>query len=245
MRLRPSEEESLNIAQYDLRAKLGNNGVNAVPPPGYRFWQFKTAHGFKKMRLRDGIRYIDLASLSAVIDNEKYSFAYIDKKTAEIITEMTKHVSKFDPKRPVGWIRYAIDKVPVLRRPGVNPFVTLELTGPCQTALAVDAFLADMARPRGLFQTVFPDYGGLLHGLDAEENVLGSVGADGKVVTLDEGPAAVDYIWTSNDEGEGKAKGAGRGGGDEDYDEGMEDDLDAFDDQIEDENDAENVHSGW
>ncbi|RBQ97168.1 hypothetical protein VDGD_20185 [Verticillium dahliae] len=41
---------------------------------------------------------------------------------------MTKHVSKFDPKRPVGWIRYAIDKVPVLRRPGVNPFVTLELT---------------------------------------------------------------------------------------------------------------------
>ncbi|KAL9949670.1 hypothetical protein D7B24_006741 [Verticillium nonalfalfae] len=281
MRLQPSEEESINVAQYDLRVKLGNNGVNVMPAPGHRFWQFKSPHNFGKMRPRDGMRYIDPANvdhvfsggqrtshlvdafkLSAVVDNEKYNFAYIDKKMAEIINEMTTHISKFDPKRPVGWIRYATNKVPVLRRPSADPFVTLELTvrlvrgrqnglreplsgqGPCQTALAVDAFLAEMARPRGLFQTVFPDYGGLLDGLDAEGKVLGSMGTDGKPVTLDEGPAPVDYIWTSDDEGEGNAKGAGRGGDVEDYGEGMEDHLDAFD-QMEDDNDTENVHSGW
>ncbi|EEY21518.1 predicted protein [Verticillium alfalfae VaMs.102] len=108
------------------------------------------AHGQRTSHL------VDAFKLSAVVDNEKYNFAYIDKKMVEIINEMTKHVSKFDPKRPVSWIRYAINKVPVLRRPSVDPFVTLELTvrlvrgrqnglreplsgqGPCQTAFAVD-----------------------------------------------------------------------------------------------------------
>ncbi|KAM0268905.1 hypothetical protein ACHAQH_009866 [Verticillium albo-atrum] len=197
---------------------------------------------------------------SAVIDNEKYTLAYIDKKMADIINQMTKNVSKFDPKRPIHWIKYTIDQVPVLSRPNLDPFITFELTvrlvkgrqnwllnpqpgqEACQIALAVDHFLAEMAKPRGFFQTTFPDYGGLIDGMDAEGKALGTVGPDECIITLDEDPAPADYTWASDDERDGRMEGAGHAG---DYEDEDEDEDENMGDGRADENDVDDVKNAW
>ncbi|KAM0328627.1 hypothetical protein ACHAQA_005039 [Verticillium albo-atrum] len=302
MRLEEFQENSISFDYYDNQVKRGYNGNNPLPERGQRFWQFKTPHSINKMRPRDGMRYIDPINmdhifaggrsnqhiaeafkLSAVVDNQVYDFTYVDRKMAEIINEMSKHVSKFNPSRPILWIKYTIDKVPVLSRPKLDPYITFELTVrlvkarqtwllnpqpglvPCLTAQAVDRFLWELSRSQNVLQMPFPNYGGMIDGLDAAGKVLGTL-QDGVLITLDEGPAPAEYTWVSDDEDEGNAGratddedegGAGRATdgeearGDDDGDVEMEDagyeynEGEYEDEWEEDPNDIDEVKNAW